>query len=148
MTVKDKRFNRGKEQKFADGDFITLNGYKGLIYAGEVETMYNSENPKFRKFMALADKYRKLGVRANADTPEDARLAVAFGAEGIGLFRTEHMFYGRDSEKPLFCLRKMILSTTAEERQAALKELFPYMKKSVKSTLEAMKGLPVTFRLQ
>ena len=134
-------------KKFTGKDSVSLNGFKGLVYAGTVETMDNTENPKFRKFMALADKYRKLGVRANADTPEDARLAAAFGAEGIGLFRTEHMFYGKNSEKPLFCLRKMILSTTAEERQAALKELFPYMKKSVKSTLEAMKGLPVTFRL-
>ena len=134
-------------KKFTGKDSVSLNGFKGLVYAGTVETMDNTENPKFRKFMALADKYRKLGVRANADTPEDARLAAAFGAEGIGLFRTEHMFYGRNSEKPLFCLRKMILSTTAEERQAALKELFPYMKKSVKSTLEAMKNLPVTFRL-
>ena len=134
-------------KKFTGKDSVSLNGFKGLVYAGSVETMDNSENPKFRKFMALADKYRKLGVRANADTPEDARIAAEFGAEGIGLFRTEHMFYGRNSEKPLFCLRKMILSTTAGERQAALKELFPYMKKSVKSTLEAMKGLPVTFRL-
>ena len=134
-------------KKFTGRDTVSLNGFKGLVYAGSVGTMDNSENPKFRKFMALADKYRKLGVRANADTPEDARTAVSFGAEGIGLFRTEHMFYGTNSEKPLFCLRKMILAETADERKAALKELFPYVKKSVKSTMEAMKGLPVTFRL-
>jgi len=86
-------------------------------------------------------------VRANADTPDDARNALAFGAEGIGLFRTEHMFYGKGSEEPLFYLRKMIISNTAEERRAALKDLLPYVKKDIKATLEVMKGLPVTIRL-
>lgn len=97
--------------------------------------------------MKLVDKFRKLGVRANADTPADAEVARNFGAEGIGLFRTEHMFYGKNSEKPLFFLRKMILSNTTEERTAALKELYPYVKKDIKNTLTAMKNLPVTFRL-
>jgi pyruvate,orthophosphate dikinase len=97
--------------------------------------------------MALADKYRKLDVRANADTPEDAKVARSFGAQGIGLFRTEHMFYGKNSEKPLFFLRKMILSSSTEERVAALNELFPFVKNDVKNTLLAMEGAPVTFRL-
>jgi pyruvate,orthophosphate dikinase len=105
-----------------------------------------SENPRFKKFMALVDKYRKLGVRANADTPSDAKNARQFGAEGIGLFRTEHMFYGKDSDQPLFILRKMILSRTPEERRKALDELFPFVKASIKATLEAMEGLPVTIR--
>jgi len=103
-----------------DGDCLSLNGTKGYVYAGKVATMDSSENPRFVKFMKLVDKYRKLGVRTNADTPEDAAVARQFGAEGIGLFRTEHMFYGKNSEKPLFCLRKMILSKTAEERAKAL----------------------------
>jgi pyruvate,orthophosphate dikinase len=97
--------------------------------------------------MKLVDKHRTLGVRTNADTPDDARVARGFGAEGIGLFRTEHMFYGKGADEPLFLLRKMILSKTPEERQAAVSELFPFVKKSIKATLEAMDGLPVTIRL-
>lgn len=88
-----------------------------------------------------------MGVRTNADTPADAKIARDFGAEGIGLFRTEHMFYGEGSDQPLFLLRKMILSHTVEERKSALNELFPFVKTSIKGTLEAMNGLPVTFRL-
>ena len=132
---------------FTDSDIISINGTRGYIYAGKVDTVDSSENPKLRKFMSLADKYRKLGVRANADTPEDAARAVSFGAEGIGLFRTEHMFYGKNSEQPLFYLRKMILSSTREERITALNELFPFVKENIKSTLCAMNGMPVTFRL-
>jgi pyruvate,orthophosphate dikinase len=88
-----------------------------------------------------------MGVRTNADTPEDARIARDFGAEGIGLFRTEHMFYGKGSEQPLFLLRKMILSADEPERRKALDELFHFVKKDMKATLAAMDGLPVTFRL-
>ena len=86
-------------------------------------------------------------MRTNADTPEDAKVAREFGAKGIGLFRTEHMFYGAGSDQPLFLLRKMILSKTVDERKAALAELFPFVKKSIKGTMEAMDGLPVTIRL-
>ena len=129
------------------GDMLSLNGSRGYVYEGALPTMDSSENKKLQRFMALADKFRRLGVRANADTPEDARVARAFGAEGIGLFRTEHMFYGKNSEKPLFYLRKMILSNSTAERENALAELYPYMKASVKDTLVAMQGLPVTFRL-
>ena len=129
------------------GDVISLNGTRGYVYAGAVAMMDSSENPKLQHFMKLADKFRKLGVRANADNPADAETARRFGAEGIGLFRTEHMFYGKNSEKPLFALRKMILSTTAEERAGAVKELFTFVKKDIKNTLTAMEGLPVTFRL-
>ncbi|WP_419646564.1 pyruvate, phosphate dikinase [Victivallis vadensis] len=129
------------------GDVISINGTRGYVYAGAVAMMDSSENPKLQHFMKLADKFRKLGVRANADNPADAETARRFGAEGIGLFRTEHMFYGKNSEKPLFALRKMILSTTVEERVKAVKELFTFVKKDIKNTLTAMKGLPVTFRL-
>ena len=106
------------------------------------------ENRRFKEFMTLVDKYRKMGVRTNADTPDDAKVARDFGAEGIGLFRTEHMFYSKEAGQPLFLLRKMILSATEAERREALDELFGYVKKGLmKATLEAMDGLPVTFRL-
>lgn len=130
-----------------EGDFISLNGSKGIVYEGELAMKKAAEeNPDFVAFMKLCDDVRKMKVRTNADTPEDAAKARAFGAEGIGLFRTEHMFYGKNSETPLFLLRKMIVSKTEAERRAALDELFPYVKKDVKDTLEVMDGLPVTFR--
>jgi pyruvate,orthophosphate dikinase len=130
-----------------EGDLLTLNGTRGRAYLGALPMIEGKENPRLQKFMQLVDKYRKLGVRTNADTPEDAQVARSFGAEGIGLFRTEHMFYGAGSEKPLFLLRKMILSSTTEERKKALEELAPYMKRDIQATLEAMDGLPVTIRL-
>lgn len=132
---------------FKKGDFLTLNGTKGYVYEGKIKMVDSSENPRFVHFMKLVDKFRTLNVRANADTPEDAQKALEFGAEGIGLFRTEHMFYGKNSEEPLFRLRKMIISKTEEERKKALDELFPYVKKDIKDTLAVMKGLPVTIRL-
>ncbi|MGB4727221.1 MAG: pyruvate, phosphate dikinase, partial [Thermogutta sp.] len=130
-----------------EGDFVTLNGTRGLVYEGKLGLIDATENPRLKEFMALVEKYRKLGVRTNADIPADAKVARDFGAEGIGLFRTEHMFYGEGSDEPLFNLRKMILSRTAEERRKALDELFPFMKRDIKNTLEAMDGLPVTIRL-
>ncbi|HEY7315606.1 MAG TPA: pyruvate, phosphate dikinase [Gemmataceae bacterium] len=129
------------------GEVITLNGTRGIVYQGAVGMIDATENPRLQDFMKLVDKFRKLGVRTNADTPEDARVARRFGAEGIGLFRTEHMFYGAGSEQPLFLLRKMILSNTTAERVAALKELAVFVKRDIKNTLEAMDGLPVTVRL-
>jgi pyruvate,orthophosphate dikinase len=133
--------------KLKEGDVITLNGTKGRVYEGALEMMDATENPRFQGFMKIVDKCRTMGVRTNADTPQDAKVARDFGAEGIGLFRTEHMFYGAGSDEPLFKLRKMILSKTVDERKAALAELFPFVKQSVKGTLEAMDGLPVTIRL-
>ncbi|MCE5249863.1 pyruvate, phosphate dikinase, partial [bacterium] len=131
-----------------EGDFITLNGTKGYVYVGQLKMLEASEkNDLLFGFLKLCDSIRKLKIRTNADTPEDAKKARAFGAEGIGLFRTEHMFYGKNSEKPLFILRKMIISKNVEERRKALKELFPFVKADIKGTLEAMDGLPVTIRL-
>jgi pyruvate,orthophosphate dikinase len=130
-----------------EGDVVTLNGTKGNVYAGALKMMDASENPRFAAFMKLADKHRKMGVRTNADTPADAKVAREFGAEGIGLFRTEHMFYGEGSDEPLFVLRKMILSGTPAERKAAVDELAKFVKRDFKGTLEAMDGLPVTIRL-
>ncbi|MCK9362314.1 MAG: pyruvate, phosphate dikinase [Syntrophales bacterium] len=130
-----------------EGDIVTLNGTRGHVYIGALPMMDATENPRFQQFMTLADKFRTMGVRTNADTPRDATVARAFGAEGIGLLRTEHMFYGEGSAEPLFFLRKMILSNTKEERKAALNELYPFVKASIKGTLTAMEGLPVTIRL-
>ncbi|HCM60766.1 MAG TPA: pyruvate, phosphate dikinase, partial [Bacteroidales bacterium] len=137
----------GSDIVLKEGDVITLNGTRGNVYNGSLQLMDATENPRFQTFMKLVDKNRTMGVRTNCDNPDDAKMAREFGAEGIGLFRTEHMFYGKGSEQPLFILRKMILSNTVAERVSALNELFPYVKKDMKGTLEAMDGLPVTFRL-
>ena len=145
LENKAARFKSGVQIK--EGDIVSLNGAKGLVYAARIDTMDASENPGFIKFMSIVDKFRTLGVRTNADTPEDAERALSFGAEGIGLFRIEHMFYGKNSETPLAKLRKMILSKTDEERRSALNELEPYIKASVKGTMKVMDGKPVTFRL-
>ena len=132
---------------FKEGDVISLNGTKGWIYEGEIAMIDATENKVFQEFMALVDKYRKMGVRTNADTPKDAQKAIDFGAEGIGLFRIEHMFYGENSEVPLAKLRNMILANDTEERVAALAELEPYIRETAKGTLKVMDGKPLTFRL-
>ena len=130
-----------------EGDWLTLNGSKGVVYQGELPMKKAAEdNPDFAAFMKICEQVRKLKIRTNADTPEDAARARAFGAEGIGLFRTEHMFYGKNSEEPLFKLRKMIVSKTEAERRSALDELFPFAKASFKGTMEAMDGYGVTIR--
>ncbi len=135
------------DKTFKEGDLLSLNGSKGWVYAEEVKMIDATENPLFQEFMKLVDKYRTMGVRTNADNPEDAQNAINFGAEGIGLFRIEHMFYGKNSEKPLEKLRNMILSNTTAERVAALNELEPYIKEAAKGTLKVMNGKPLTFRL-
>lgn len=130
-----------------EGEWITLNGTKGYVYTGELPMKKAAEESEdFNAFMKLCDTVKELKIRTNADTPEDAAKARVFGAQGIGLFRTEHMFYGKNSEQALFLLRKMIISGTEEERKAALNELFPYVKADIKGTLEAMDGYPVTIR--
>jgi len=135
------------EREFSEGDVLTLNGTRGLVYAGSLEMMDATENPRFAAFMKMADDIRVLGVRTNAETPEDARTALGFGAEGIGLFRTEHMFYGAGSEEPLFILRKMIMAENLDDRKTALAELYPFVKRDIKATLEVMAPRPVTIRL-
>ena len=135
-------------QILKEGGWISLNGSKGLVYQGRLPmTSQTAENKNLVDFLKVCDRIRKLKIRTNADTPDDARRALSFGAQGIGLFRTEHMFYGKGSEQPLFLLRKMILSKDKEERKKALNELFPYMKKDIKETLKVMVGFPVTIRL-
>ncbi|MFA5199697.1 MAG: pyruvate, phosphate dikinase [Candidatus Omnitrophota bacterium] len=144
----DKKVIQMGDKTLKEGDWITLNGTKGNVYEGRLPMMDASEeNMVLSAFLKMCDAVRKLGVRANADTPDDAKKALQFGAEGIGLFRTEHMFYGKGSDQPLFFLRKMIMSKTVEERQKALDELFPFAKKDIKGTIEAMDGFPVVIRL-
>ncbi len=131
-----------------EGDWITLNGTKGLVYEGQLTMMDASkENKELNDFLKICDKFKKLGIRTNAESPADAMNARQFGAEGIGLFRTEHMFYGRGSDQPLFLLRKMIMSGSEAERKKAIDQLYPFVKKDIKATLEAMNNLPVVIRL-
>jgi pyruvate,orthophosphate dikinase len=145
--------NLGRRQLHIDGkvytsrDVISLNGARGYVYDGKLPMVDAGDNARLGQFLALCDKVRRLKVRTNADTPADACKARGFGAEGIGLFRTEHMFYGENSDEPLARLRKMILAPDTARRRAALDNLFPYVKADIKATLEAMEGLPVTIRL-
>ena len=148
INFEEKYVTFGNDSKqYKEGDWISLNGAKGLVYGERIDMMDATENPLFTEFMGMVDKFRKLGIRTNADTPEDAAKALKFGAEGIGLFRIEHMFYGKNSERPLSMLRKMILCDTEEERKQALADLEPYIKAAVKGTLHIMDGKPVVFRL-
>ncbi|MFZ4559030.1 MAG: pyruvate, phosphate dikinase [Saprospiraceae bacterium] len=144
-----KSFHTKDGRVIHEGEWISLNGTKGLVYPGDLKlsSVDLNENKAYGKLMELVDKTKKLHVRANADTPKDAAQALKFGAEGIGLFRTEHMFYGEGSDDPLFLLRKMIVSQTEEERRIALDELYTFIKKDIKATLETMDGHPVTIRL-
>ncbi|MCK9219596.1 MAG: pyruvate, phosphate dikinase [Bacteroidales bacterium] len=142
-----KKTMKADDITLKEGDYISLNGTKGCVYGEKIPMIKAAEeNPDFQAFMKLCDAVRTMKIRTNADTPEDAAKARAFGAEGIGLFRTEHMFYGKNAEKPLFILRKMIVSKTVEERRKALQELYPYVKENIKQTLSAMDGYPVTIR--
>ncbi|MDR3012221.1 MAG: pyruvate, phosphate dikinase [Chitinispirillales bacterium] len=133
---------------FKEGDVFTLNGSKGTVYEGKLPMIIATEDPRFLSFLKLTEKYKSvMKVRANADTPADAKLSRNFGAEGIGLFRIEHMFYGEGSEKPLSYLIQMILARDPKERRAALDKLFPLMKNDIKATMKAMEGYAVTIRL-
>ena len=129
---------------YKEGDYISLNGTTGQVYAGEVPTKAAELSGDFKELMDLCDKYTKLQVRTNADTPHDARVAREFGAKGIGLTRTEHMFF--DDQK-IIAMREMILAKDAEGREKALAKLLPYQKADFKGILDAMDGLPVNIRL-
>ncbi|MDD7075394.1 MAG: pyruvate, phosphate dikinase, partial [Prevotella sp.] len=129
---------------YKEGDYISLNGTTGQVYAGEVPTKAAELSGDFKELMDLCDKYTKLQVRTNADTPHDAQVARDFGAKGIGLTRTEHMFF---EDKKIVAMREMILSETVEGREKALAKLLPYQKADFKGILEAMDGCPVNIRL-
>jgi len=129
---------------YKEGDYLSLNGTTGQVYAGEVKTKAAELSGDFKELMNLCDKYTKLQVRTNADTPHDARVARAFGAKGIGLTRTEHMFF---EDKKIIAMREMILAETPEGREKALEKLLPYQKADFKGILEAMDGCPVNIRL-
>lgn len=149
IEVTQKSFTTKSGIVIKEGDWISINGTKGLVYQGELPLVDADleHNASYLDLMELCDQLRTLKIRTNADAPQDAAKAVQFGAEGIGLFRTEHMFYGEGSDKPLFLLRKMIMSTTVEERRSALDELFPFVKNDIKATMEVLNGLPITIRL-
>lgn len=149
IHTEGKYFKANNDTVIKEGEWISLNGTKGQVYEGSMALVDIDidKNQSYKDLMKLVDKVKQIGVRANCETPEDAQHAVKFGAEGIGLFRTEHMFYGEGSEEPLFQLRKMIVSKTEKERREALNGLFKYVKKDVKDTLSVMNGHPVTIRL-
>ena len=138
----DKVFELGGHT-FHEGDYISLDGSTGKIYKGDIKTMEASVSGNFGRIMDWADQYRKLQVRTNADTPQDAANAVKFGAEGIGLCRTEHMFFHPDRIPKI---RQMILARTLEQREKALNALIPFQKGDFKALYEVMEGRPVTIR--
>ncbi|MBD8991268.1 MAG: pyruvate, phosphate dikinase, partial [Blautia sp.] len=142
MDEANKKFTlAGKE--FHEGDFLSIDGTTGNIYDGIIPTVDATIAGEFGRIMAWADKYRTMKVRTNADTPADAKKAVELGAEGIGLCRTEHMFFG---EGRIDAFREMICSTTVEEREAALAKVLPYQQEDFEGLFEALEGNPVTIR--
>jgi len=143
ISYKDKTFTVGGTT-VKEGDFISLDGSLGEVYLGQVETCTPELSGAFGTLMKWADQVRVLQVRTNADTPNDAAVARGFGAQGIGLCRTEHMFFEGDRIIPM---REMILAETVEEREKALEKLLPIQRKDFEEIFEAMKGLPVTVRL-
>ena len=142
MDEENKKFTLGGVE-FHEGDPISIDGTTGNIYQGIIPTVDAQIAGEFGRIMAWADKYRKLGVRTNADTPRDAKKARELGAEGIGLCRTEHMFF--DPER-IAAFREMICSDTKEEREAALAKILPYQQQDFEELYEAMEGCPVTIR--
>ena len=142
IDEKKKQFTLGGKTYY-EGDYISLDGSTGKIYDGDIQTQEASISGNFGRIMSWADSFRKLRVRTNADTPADAANAVRLGAEGIGLCRTEHMFFEPDRIPKI---RKMILSKTVEEREKALEELIPFQKGDFKALYKVMEGKPVTIR--
>ena len=142
MDEENKQFHLGGKT-IKEGDFISIDGTTGNIYEGKIATVDAQISGDFGRIMGWADKYRKLGVRTNADTPRDAAKARELGAEGIGLCRTEHMFF--DPER-IEAFREMICSDTVEEREKALEKIEPYQQDDFKQLFEAMEGNPVTIR--
>jgi len=143
IDYENKIFKSG-EYEVRSGDVITIDGGSGKVMLGKVPTVKTNISGDFSKMMSWADQYRKLKVRANSETPADTKIARDFGAEGIGLCRTEHMFF---DEKRIISVRQMILSKTLEDRKDALSKLLPYQKNDFVEIFKIMNGLPVTVRL-
>jgi len=142
INEEEKTFTLGG-YTFKEGDYISLDGTTGKIYKGDIKTEEASVSGNFGRIMKWADEFRTLSVRTNADNPRDTKVAVELGAEGIGLCRTEHMFF---DEVRIPKIRKMILSETVEAREAALNELIPFQKEDFKAMYKELKGLPMTVR--
>ena len=142
MDEANKKFTLAG-QEFHEGDYISIDGTTGNIYAGQIKTVDATIAGEFGRVMAWADKFRTLKVRTNADTPADAKKARELGAEGIGLCRTEHMFFEEDR---IAAFREMICSDTVEEREAALEKILPYQQNDFEALYEALEGNPVTIR--
>ena len=139
-----KKYLEIKGNRINEGDWITLDGSTGEVFKGKISVVDPVIGGDFKKFMSWVDAYRKIGVRTNADTPQDSKVALDFGAEGIGLCRTEHMFFEADRIK---AVRKMIVASSREEREKALAAILPMQKKDFIEIFKVMKGLPVTIRL-
>jgi pyruvate,orthophosphate dikinase len=136
LTVKGKTYN--------EGDSITFDGANGEVYEGIIPTIEASITADFATFMAWADKSRKLKVRTNADTPEDAKVAISFGAEGIGLCRTEHMFFAPER---ILAVREMIFAENEKDRKKALDKILPFQRGDFAGLFKEMTGKPVNIRL-
>jgi pyruvate,orthophosphate dikinase len=143
VSEEAKTFKVG-DVEIKEGDLITLDGSTGEVFLGQVATVEATLSGDFAQLMKWADETRKLNVRTNADTPKDAKVARNFGAQGIGLCRTEHMFFEEDR---IFAVRQMIISDNLEQREAALDKIYPMQKNDFKQLFEIMKGLPVKIRL-
>lgn len=139
-----KQYFEVNGSKVNKGDWVTLDGSTGEVFKGKIPVVDPEIGKNFKKFMSWVDDYKKIGVRANADTPNDAKVALNFGAEGIGLCRTEHMFFEADRIK---AIRKMIVANSKEEREKALAKLLPIQKKDFMEIFKVMNDMPVTIRL-
>ena len=144
LVSEDKKELKTKDKVYREGDVISLDGYDGKVYEGEIHTVEPNLSGDFGVIMSWADGIRSLKIRTNADKPEDALKALEFGAEGIGLCRTEHMFFENEKIK---AMREMILARTKEGREKALEKLLPYQKQDFYGILKAMDGYPVNIRL-
>lgn len=143
VVNEEQKFFEINGKRFVEGDYISLDGSTGKVYGEKIATTEATISGEFAELMAWADKYRSMEVRTNADSPRDAKVAYDFGAQGIGLCRTEHMFFEADRIKPM---REMILSSTKEEREKALAKILPMQQKDFEELYKAMKGYPVTVR--
>ncbi len=143
-VYESKKYFEVNGSRINKGDWITLDGATGEVFKGKIPVVDPVIGNDFKKFMSWVDEFKSIGVRANADTPHDAEVARGFGAEGIGLCRTEHMFFEADRIK---AVRKMIVAKNREEREKALKQILPMQKKDFVDIFKVMKGLPVTIRL-